>query len=77
VGVLGPSRINLVEIVGQSGLQGVKHLGAVTSDSTEVTDIKDNRVVTTGEVFRHGTGGILQRHLPATEGDDFRAEFDV
>jgi hypothetical protein len=42
-----------------------------------VTDIKDNRVVTTGEVFRHGTGRVLQRHLPATEGDDFRAEFDV
>jgi hypothetical protein len=42
-----------------------------------VTDVKHDRVVTTREVLSHGAARVLKGHLPATEGDDFRAEFDV
>jgi hypothetical protein len=42
-----------------------------------VTDVKNDRVVATGEVFRHVARGVLKRHFPATKRDDFRAEFDV
>jgi hypothetical protein len=75
--VLGAPRVNFLEVVSESGLQGVEHLGTVTSHGAEVTDIEDDRVMTTREVLSHRATRVLKRHLPATEGDDFRAEFDV
>ena len=77
VRVLRATRSDLVEVVRQRVLQRLEHVGPVTAHRAEVADVKDHGVVATREVLGDRARRVLQRHLPAAEGDDLRAQFDV
>ena len=67
VGVLGPARADLAEVVGQRPLQPVDGVGALDPHGAEVADVEDDGVVPAGPVLGERAGRVGQRHVPAAE----------
>jgi hypothetical protein len=76
-GVLRPTRTDPAEVVAQRGVDVL--LGAVSPHHhlAEVRDVEDADGLTDRRVLLDDTGGVLQRHLPAAELRELRAERDM
>jgi hypothetical protein len=74
--VLGLARLEAVEVVRQGRLQQLVRPRPLDLELAHVRDVEDARVRADGAVLGDDAG-VLDRHLPAGEGNHARAELDV
>ncbi len=77
VGVLGTPRLDLAEVVGECFLEQPERPRALDAHGSEVADVEDHRVLAAATVLGEGAVGVRERHLPASELDELRAELAV
>ena len=70
--VLRLTRTNSPKVVRQRALQLIEESFAIAAHCAEVRHVKNCGVLTRGEMFCHGSVGVLQRHIPSPEGNDLR-----
>jgi hypothetical protein len=63
----GPTRLDLVEIVGERRLELLERLGALDPHGTQVAHVEGDGLVATGPVLGQRPVGIAERHVPTAE----------
>jgi hypothetical protein len=76
-GVLGPARLDASEVVAQRGVDERPGTRSGHPRLAEVADVEEADPRAYGAVLGEHATGVLQRHLPAAELGELRAERDV
>ena len=77
VGVLGPTGVDPPQVVAQRSLQVLEGVGPDDPHGAQMADVERHRRLATRPVLRHGARRVRERHLPAAEGHQLRAERHV